>query len=253
LAGSIQQYREDEVNGVLQVALTNNGPSPVRIQRVELDWPGFAEPPAADPAYRIGPGLTADLPLPLAAADCSAVPNPQLSGPATPAIARVEVDGGGLVRVPLPASGALERVFTTDCRRQHTAAQVDLAFGSDWARAGAGAGAVLTGTLDVTRREAVGEVGVVSVDGSVLLGLALVGTPGPGSATLAPGQASTRLPVEVRSTLRCDGHSLGESKQTYVFDVVVDLGDGEARPYALTPDPAARALMQSVIEDACGL
>ena len=94
---------------------------------------------------------------------------------------------------------------------------------------------------------------MVSVDGSVLLGLALAGTPGPGGASLPAGQAAIRLPVEVRSTLRCDGHSLGESKKTYVFDVVVDVGDGEDRPYALTPDAAARALMQTLIEDACGL
>lgn len=94
---------------------------------------------------------------------------------------------------------------------------------------------------------------MVSVDGSVLLGLALASAPDPGGASLPAGQAAVRLPVKVRSTLRCDGHSLGESKKTYAFDVVVDVGDGENRPYALTPDPAARALMQTLIEDACGL
>ena len=253
LAGALQQYREDEVNGVLQVAVTNAGPTPLVIERLEVDWPGFAEPPAAAPAYRLGPGLTADLPVPLAAADCSAAANPQEQGPTTPAVALVQVAGGGVVRLPLPESDALERIFTTDCRRQDTAAQVGLAFGPEWVRGGVGSDAVLSGTLDVTRRNAVGEVGVVSVDGSVLLGLALAGAPGPGGALLPAGQAATRLPVEVRSTLRCDGHSLGESKKTFVFDVVVDVGDGEGRPYALTPDAAARALMQTLIEDACGL
>lgn len=253
LAGAIQQYREDEVNGVLQIALTNDGRAPVVIERIEVEWPGFAEPPAADPAYRLGPGLTADLPLHLAAADCAAADSPQQRGPTTPAVARVQVAGGEVVRVPLPASGALERIFTADCRRQDTAAQVGLAFGPEWVRTGAGPDAVLTGALEVTRRDAVGQVGVVSVDGSVLLGLALAGAPDPGGASLRAGQAAARFPVEVRSTLRCDGHSLGESKQTYVFDVVVDVGDGQDRPYALTPDAAARALMQALIEDACGL
>ncbi len=106
LAGSIQQYREDEVNGVLQVALTNDGPSPVVIERIEVDWPGFAEPPAADPAYRLAPGLTADLPLASGGRGLLSRRQPPGAGPrTTPAVARVQVAGGEVIRLPLPAVG----------------------------------------------------------------------------------------------------------------------------------------------------
>jgi len=251
LAGTVQQYREDEVEGLLQVSLTNRGPATVVIERIELAWPGFAESPVAEPAYRLAPGITADLPLALAPADCSASDDPQDQGPTAPAVARVRLAGGASVEVPLPDSPALGRAFTADCRRQHIASQVQLAFGPDWVRSGQGADSVLTGSLELTRRDAVGEVAVVSVDGSVLLALALAGDPGPLGASLLPDEDTARFPVEVRSTLRCDGHSLGESKKTFVFDGVVNLGDGEDRPYALTPDAAGRALMQTLIEDAC--
>jgi len=252
LAGTVQQYREDEVQGLLQVSLTNRGPSAVVIERIELAWPGFAESPRAEPDYRLGPGITADLPLALAPADCSASDDPQDQGPTAPAVAHIRLAGGASVEVPLPDSPALGRAFTADCRRQHIASEVQLAFGPDWVRGGQGADSVLTGSLELTRRDAVGEVAVVSVDGSVLLALALEGDPGPVGARLPPDEDTARFPVVARSTLRCDGHSLGESKKTFVFDVAVNLGDGEDRPYALTPDATGRALMQTLIEDACG-
>jgi hypothetical protein len=252
LAGAIQQYREDEVRGVFQLALANGGPSPVVVERVEVAWAGFADPPSAAPGYTLGPGLTADLPLPVAPADCTASDSPQERAPAAPAVARVQVAGGRVVEVTLPASAALERLFTASCRRQFIESQVGVSFGPDWVRTGDGAQAALSGELEVGRREATGAIGLAEVDGSVLLGLALAAPPGPAGLLLPAGQAAARLPVEVRSTLRCDGHSLGESKQTFVFTAVLDLGDGQDRPYALTPDPAGRALMQRLLEDACG-
>ncbi len=250
----MQQYREDEVNGVLQVALTNSGPSPVVIERVELDWPGFAEPPAADPAYRLDPGLTADLPRVLGGRGLLGLRRPAGAGPDDPAVARVRGRRRRGDRVPLPASAALERIFTTDCRRQHTAAQVGLAFGPEWVRTGAGLrlGAHGQPGRYPPRRGRRGRRGLRRRQRAALR-LPSPARPGPGGARCPTAQAAARLPVEVRSTLRCDGHSLGESKKTYVFDVVVDIGDGEDRPYALTPDAAARALMQTLIKDACGL
>jgi hypothetical protein len=68
-----------------------------------------------------------------------------------------------------------------------------------------------------------------------------------------PASAKTgELSIDVGSTLRCDGHSLGESKKTYVFDVGLDLGDGRV-DLTLQPPDDVKKQMYDVIKKACGV
>lgn len=245
----IEQYREDEVAGMMQVGISNNGPQPLLIEAVDLAWPGFAQVATAAPDYRLPAGAAVDLPMPVAPVECAA---PYTSDPrpsAAPAEVTLRLDGGSTVRAVVADTSALKRIYETECQRQYLASQVDIAFGLDWTLAGDAAETRALGTLVLRRVEAPGVVAVTGVDGSVLLALTVTGA---GPVVLAADRSEVVHPVEVRSTLRCDGHALGESKQTFAFDVMVDLGDGQPLPYPVTPDEAGRVRLQQVIDAACG-
>lgn len=255
VTASLQQYREDEVMGVLQVSVTNTSAAAVRIDHVEVRWPGFAGTPSADPGYELAPGATVDLPVPVVPAQCrrqDASTGSVPSAPGAPAQAGIRLADGTTVSAPLSTSGVLERIYSADCDQRYVASRVKLDFGSDWVRRGTGASSALLGTLVAQRLAGDGILTLVSLDGSVLLSLAFVGDHAESAGQqIAAGEQRATFPVVLRSTARCDGHALGESKKTFIFDAVVDLGDGLGIPYTLSPDAPARAEMQQLIDDAC--
>lgn len=247
----IEQYREDEVAGVMQVGVTNHGDGLVAIESVRIDWSGLAEPVAADLDYRLPAEASVDLPVPVGLAQCPSPYTGDPRSPQEPAQVTVGLAGGATVQTAVVDSSALARIYQAECRRRYLSDQVNLSFGDAWTLAGDASQTRAVGTMRLRRGDAAGPVAVTGVDGSVLLDLAVTGQPLP--VVLADQLAEVVVPVEVRSTLRCDGHALGESKQTFAFDVMVDLGqDGQALPFALTPDHDGRARMQEVIDAACG-
>lgn len=250
LTARIQQYREDEVASVMQVGISNSGVQPVLVEDVEVGWPGFAVPAVAQPRYRIVPGAAVDLPVPVPAADCAAWTARQPSTPPEPAVVTLTVEGGRTVAAPVTDTAALDRIYQRACRQQYLAEQVDLTFDPEWIRQGEGDQARLLGALRLHRRAATGPVTVAAVDGSVLLALSL---PGQAAAPeLQPNQTDLSVPVEVRSTLRCDGHALGESKQTFAFDVSLSVDGAAPQPFRVSPDEAGRDAMREVLDAACG-
>jgi len=247
LVGALQQYREDEVRHVLKIELRNTGTETVRIDALRVEWPGLDGTQDATPAYDLPPGVVAALEVPYGEAVCAAAERP------TDPVNAVVLAGDQEVLVPLAVSDdLLERLWDLDCRRQRILEAVDVELGTAWARTTVDGQPVLRGTLELTRGSGTGPIEVLDLDGSVLLTLDATPPASDPLLTMPADAATASLSIDVGSTLRCDGHSLGESKKTYVFDVGLDLGDGRVDLTLMPPDDV-KPQMYAVIEKACGL
>ena len=249
LSGHLQQYREDEVAHVLQVELTNTGPSTVHVDTLRLGWPGLGGTEEAAPAYDLASGVTVALKVPYGDAVCTST-----TRPAEPVTAVVGI-GGSAVTVPLAVDEELlARLWDADCQRQRILAAVGVAFGDTWTPMTVKGAPVLRGTLELTRGSSTTPVSVLDLDGSVLLTLDAAAPATSPLVTMPTTATHASLRVDVGSTMTCTGHVLGESKKTYVFDVGLDLGDGKGRvDVTLTPDASAKPQMYDVITRACHL
>jgi hypothetical protein len=251
LTAQLAQYREDEVAHRIEVRVANTGTSAVTVTSLALEWPGLAPVPS-QPDYTLRPGESATLPMDYSEATCS--PG-RTSPPSTRPVVRIGFTDDGDERTvqlaPLPDEGVLERIWTTDCRRQALDAAVDVTFGPIWTPTVVGGVPALRGTLELTRGTTAEPVSVASMSGSVLLDIAPV-TPAPTPPlTMATGQSQASVPVAVVTTGRCDGHALGESKKPYDFIFQITVGSAPPSPATLTAEPAVKPLMLRTIEAGC--
>lgn len=247
LVGSLQQYREDEVTHTLKVVLKNAGTSTARITSLRVAWPGLSGTDEAQVDYDIPPGATVALKVPYGDAVCTTATRP--TDGVTAEITLVDAQ----LSLPLAASDLLlDKLWDQDCARQRLLDAVQVGFGDSWTATTQDGAPVLRGTLVLRRGSSTAPIRVLDLDGSVLL--TLDGTPPARTPLLTmPADVSrAELPIDVGSTLRCDGHSLGESKKTYVFDVGLDLGKGRVDLTLMPPDDV-KPQMYDVIEKACGL
>lgn len=247
LVGALQQYREDEVTHTLKVVLTNAGTSTARVSSLRVAWPGLAGTDEAQVDYDIPPGATVALKVPYGDAVCSTP-----SRPTDPVVAEIVTPDAQLT-LPLTASDLLlEKLWDQDCARQRLLDAVDVGFGDTWTPTTQDGAPVLRGSLVLTRGSSTSAIEVLDLDGSVLLTLDATPPADDPLLTMPADAARAELSIDVGSTLRCDGHSLGESKKTYVFDVGLDLGEGRV-DLTLQPPDDVKKEMYAVIEKACGL
>ncbi len=247
LSGTLAQYREDEVTHSLKIELTNSGATTVRVSSLRVSWRGLSGTDAVQVDYDVTPGVTVALKVPYGDAVCTSATRP------TDAVQAEVVTPDAQITLPLKASSLLlEKLWDQDCARQRLLDAVDVGFGDTWTPATEGGAPVLRGTLVLTRGSSTGPIDVVDLDGSVLLTLDATPPSATPLLTLPASAPTASLSIDVGSTLRCDGHSLGESKKTYVFDVGLDLGDGRV-DLTLQPPDDVRKQMYAVIEKACGL
>lgn len=250
LAASLNQQREDLARDVLQVRLHNTGRAAVVVRTLALDWPGLATSPST-PNYPLGPGVLVDLPIGYGPARCAGTP------PADPGtgVAAVTVEADGVSRTVRLSLADPYRLLATlsaqDCQRQALARAVTVSFGPTWTTATHDGLPALRGELVVVRRETAAPIAVTSVDGSVLLTLEPVRAGQQPLLTLGPGVGRAALPVDVTTTGRCDGHALGESKQTYLFQVILDVGALREQGVTLEPDHAVQERMWDVLTRGC--
>jgi hypothetical protein len=239
LRGALLQFRRDVPARRLQVRLTTEVAGLV-VEGVELVARGL--PTAASTATEVAlrPGMPVDLPVPAGAGDCTVEP-----GAPT---ARVRLrDGAGErreVTVPLDDRGLVGRLHEGDCAEQQLRAQVT----------------VEVAGIDVVRT-ADGPALDVVVRLSRIGGTAPVRVTGLGSNTVYSITARGPLPtleldgpVDLDLRLlpaRCDVHALGESYRTGLIGLVLALGDGEPRPFVLTPEPAERARLEAFAVETC--
>ena len=242
LGASIRQFREDEVAGVVQIEL-HGGTAAIDVRSVELEWTGVNAAVPVDHPLPLTPGRIVDIAVPWSGSTCR--------GERDSAIVRVRAVDGATFEAAVDREGVavLGRIAAADCAARRLAEQVHLELAGPWVEpANGGSGNRLVGTLQVTRGASALRLAVESVDGSVLLTTDLRST-----VVLDPGEAAGSAPLAVTPSGRCDGHALGESKQTFRFQAQVRIGGGAPVGVDLTVPDADRPALFAAIRRACGL
>lgn len=263
LAATLEQYREDEVLGLIQIQVVNQSNRAVRLSDVRLVWPGLRDGGPGAAGQLINPGQIIDLPVPLGDAVCGEPPRAEDRPPAAAAVATALASWpeGGSERVQIPITdqrGVLARVFRPGCTRQSVSYTVSVSFDARWSEATAADGApVASGVLRLHRERGDAEVTVTGLNGSVLLSIEAAPPVGDGApealVSLPAGQPEATLGVVVRQSGRCDPHALAESKHTFVLPVVLRVGDAAPVSIDVMPDDAAKAQLGRMINRACGV
>lgn len=225
---------EGTEHGLLRV--TNTTDEPLTVRSVRLEWPGYPDGPAAPEDATLTAGQTLDLRFDLPPPACDPADG---EGPVTGV---VETDRGEISQ-HLEHNGTvfLKRLWRTQCDEALLDRTVALAYSDDWSVVGSGTDARARGALVLTRREGDPLVELTGVDGSVLHGLRL-----PGRTTLAPGQPSAEVPLEITPGNRCDEHARGQATAPFDFVVLLEI-DGERLTVPLdVPLPAMDAATEAL-------
>ena len=233
------QYRRDAQRGVLQVKVRNDGDAAVRITRVRLDTPTFAGPVEADKDSTVGPGVAADLTVPLGEPACD---GPGASG----ASVTLQVDGPSL-RLPV-GDEVLAPLAQERCAAAAVAQQVSLVTGPGWADAGEVRGEpVLRGTVVATPEPGAGALRL-AVEGATTL-----------FTVAEPSRSRCRRAATVPVTLdvvlsvtRCDPHAVAEDKKGYLLPVSVSVDGAEEVLVEVAVPVPERAPLQELVDRTCG-
>jgi hypothetical protein len=258
LTATLEQYREDEIQGLLSVQTTNRSTFTVQFRDLRLAWAGLSDEEPYVRTTELGPGVTFDIRVLQGDAACGSPPAADGAPPpgAPVALGHVSVDGGPpeLIAVPVEDRRAvLPRVYRTSCQAQHLAWAADLRFGAAWTPTTNAAGLpAMLGTIEVHRDQSDQTIVVTRVDGSVLLRINPV-TPSAPVAVLAPEQQATTIPIVIEQSGNCAAHALAESKKTFFIPIGVAIGDEPAAAAVITFDPPAKALLNQLINESCGV
>lgn len=250
---SVTRYRRDRDTRRVQVKVGNEGTATVRVERVDLDAPGFApvEPSVDDATIR--PGLRVDLPVTVGEALCDG--GDARPGEGATVVLAVRPADGNLREVSAPLdhpNDVLDRLQADECRRRALTEAADIGFGPSWVLEGSGAGAILRGSILMRRLAAEDALALTRLSGSVIFSVHPAGQPHEPVLLLDPATGSAELPIEVTAG-RCDPHALAESKRTYVFELWVRIGAGPEEYLALQPDEEGRRRWDELARTACGL
>ena len=242
LSASVVQYRRDAQRGVLQVKVTNAGATPVHVTHVRLESSTFVAPVEADMSSRIGPGVSADLTVPLGEVVCD---DGAADDGGTHRV-RLEVDGTSVV---LPVDNAvLGPVRAERCVAKAVGEQVDLVVVRTWSDAGEVRGEpVLRGAVVATPRPGATDL-ALAVEGATTLFTVVQ----PSTALLAAGATEPAALDVLLSVTRCDPHAVAEDKKGYLLPVRVSV-DGAAAVLVEVAIPVPeRAPLQDLIDRTCG-
>ncbi len=249
LAAEVVQYRRDAQRDVVQVKVTNLGEAPAHVTHVRLESDTFADPLEADKDSTIGPGLSADLTVPLAEPACDGPADP------APAVAHLTLgDGTGgsdVVTVETeqqaPGADVLATVRDERCAVLAVTDVVALTVTPGWTDAGpVGGEPALRGTLDVTPLPAAPDL-TVWVEGATTL----FTVAGRSTATLPAGGAEPVALDVVLTVTRCDAHAVAEDKKGYLLPVRVAVGGAEPVLVEVPVPVPERAPLQDLIDRTC--
>jgi hypothetical protein len=257
----LREVRPDAAAGIMQVLTTDDGGATAQITSMQLQWPGF-EPIDPDSmverfgagGYPLAPGLSAALPIHYGTAvGCTA------GGPPTePPVALAQVTGQPEpVRLSMSDPGSLDllhRRWSLACARQHVDAAVSVRFGSRWTDSTVDGTAALRGAIVLRRTGPSGPVVTIdTVGGSVLIQTLPVQATGRPLLTMGRTQQVARLPVDLLTTGRCDGHALSESSTTYVLSANLTVAGGPPVTFLISPPVAVQQpRLIDVIYAGCG-
>lgn len=258
LTATLEQYREDEIQGLVSVQVTNGSSSTVRFDDLRLQWAGLAASEAYVRSTQLSPGSTFDLRVYQGRATCGDPPRADTGPPPDAAIAlgTASIDGAAPVVVAVPVDderSVLPRVWARSCHEQRVQWAADLRFGERLTPTTVASGApAMAGTIELRRRRADDVLTVTGLNGSVLLRLGA----GPGadsSATLHPGDDALVLPIVIEQSGNCSPHALIESKKTFIIPIGFQIGDEEPTSYVIRFSTAQQELLNDLINTSCGL
>src|SRR4051812_4483799 len=243
LDASVTQTRFDEGTSDLLAGVTNKSTRDIRVSRATIAWDALAFPAVGLPGEAIHPGETAAFRIAFGAPRCGHTSR------ARPVLVAV-VDGRTRrLRLRVEDPGLLVRLQAKACERQrlNRAASVDLRVASQTVRLAGEE--YLPADLVLRRRPgSAAPIRVVDLDGSVLVDF----VPRHGGrslpAVLAPGRPRLDLPVLFGSAHRCDGHSRGQSSQTFLFSTYVRVGQQAVQRVVLPLTAAERDRVIGVVD-----
>jgi hypothetical protein len=244
LTGTLEQYREDEARNLLAIKVANGGTDDVRIDTLQLAWPGLVGAEPATPGYVVAAGVRVDLRVGIGRAVCSDPPRFDEPVPGVPIAATATIGGATVTFSVTDPNGILDRVYPKACRAQAVEHAVAIEFASTWVDASADPPTV-TNTLTFTRRHGAEPIEISGVFGTVVVSLAGDGLP----RRIEPDDQRVSVPVTFTNN-RCDAHALGETKKPFLFQVQLVIGDQDVS-YFLTPDDAGKDALAAGILDRC--
>jgi hypothetical protein len=235
LVADIQRSTLFDTRREFGLSLATTGDTDAQLATIQLVTPLF-EPvaPTARDATLVAGGRARVMPLPYGTAVCDDAGGSGGDGEdgdgedgdgdgggADLALAAV-VDGEE-VRVPVTEhpDGMLATLHERECAAAAVLDDVDLALDGTWNVVDP---FTATGQLTATQRSAGAEVAVDELLGNVIFGVTTTETSP--ALTIDDAQPTASVGVTV-SAARCDPHALTEYKRTFVFVVVVAVGDDE--------------------------
>jgi hypothetical protein len=276
----VHQNRTDVAARQLQVSVTNHSAATLVVEELTFGSDQFVAP-AHWPKDRtaIAPGVTADLPVPLAATNCDGgSPPPQVD-------LLFRLDDGAAQRAMLDATdrlGQLAPLRDADCLLVSVAEIVDIVSstaptnfttpaGTRTARldltltpTGAGTEANTNGVdTDADTDTDDGTVTISGVRSTTLLTVTPWGDPGIGGGvddaaattsgelplTTSATDAPRVLSLEVRPS-RCDAHAIAEDKRGTIIPLEMSVGDSAGDVFIAASD-AVREALYAFVREAC--
>lgn len=239
LEGRLLQFRRDVALRRVEVRLVAANAGLVA-ESLTVRAPGLSleRDRPVDAELRAGAGL--DLPVVMGEPDCTVAP-----GPAVAVVGLRDATGARrTVEVPLEDDGLLARLHAADCADRALRAQAEFRVAGVEPVETAD-GPALRIEIALTRLSGDDPVRVTGTGANTVYTITAVG-PLP---TLDDEEAVS-LVIDMLPS-RCDPHALGESYRTSLIDLVVALGEGDPRPFVLTPDPDVRRRLETFAVDTC--
>ena len=267
---SVQQSRSDIAQRRLKVSVTNDGASPLTVTGVRFSAPQFAAPAVwPKDSTTVRPGTTVDLPVALAAADCSGDGPPTVTlrirdagtGTGTGTGTDSSTDPGGRERevtvTPDDPFDRLPALRTEDCLAKAVSAIAAITVPGPVRVTEVSGASVATVDVVVTPTGAAESFRIDSVTGTTLLAPA---DPATGDRrdeiTVGVTVDATSAPATVPLAFvpnRCDAHAIAEDKRGTILPLHV-IGPGGVPGIVPVPvDDATRSALYAFVADACGL
>ena len=239
-----EQWRTDEVQRQLAIALHNDTGVPVWVSRVDPVLPSFEGETGVDTRTLLPASqLRVDIPVPFGTGSCQ----PTAAASHVVVVARPEgATRWQRVTVPLPdPNPLLDKLLSIDCAAEHVRQSVTLKFGP-WRDLGPGG---VQGSLVIDRTAAAtGPVEVREVDGNVMYRLTFSKAMPPATVTAAAPHVEVPF---VADPQRCDLHAFAEIKKPYEFPVWVSLAGAEPLTTAMPVDDDDRAALDKMLRRIC--
>jgi len=258
LSVSLAQWRADEADRRLEVAVRNDSATPVHFARVRLVTASFRTLPPHPVGTTLGRTPRTDLRIPYGEAVCPPDRIPPVRPAAIVADLRVGDGPERRVRFPLPhPEPLLARLVREECGARLLNRRIEVAFGDSWSRVRIGGRDALRGVLRIARRSgdqpiADEPIEIVELGENTHFTLrAATGRSRP-VAVLPAGTPRLALPVLVRPA-RCDPHAFAEAKKAHLFPIRAAAGGGDPLWLVASPPPRVRTLFTEFARRACGL